>query len=52
VLVIYDMLGITPGKRPKFSKDFLAGSGSVLDAIKAYAKAVRSGAFPGPEHSF
>jgi len=50
--VIYDMLGITPGKRPKFSKDFLAGSGSVLDAIKAYAKAVRSRAFPAPEHSF
>ena len=52
VLVIYDMLGITPGKRPKFSRDFLAGSGSVLDAIKAYAKAVRSGTFPAPEHSF
>jgi len=52
VLVIYDMLGITPGKRPKFSKDFLAGSGSVLDAIKAYAKAVRSRAFPAAEHSF
>lgn len=52
VLVIYDMLGITPGKRPKFSKDFLSGGGSIQDAIKAYAKAVRSGAFPGPEHSF
>jgi 3-methyl-2-oxobutanoate hydroxymethyltransferase len=52
VLVIYDMLGITPGKRPKFSKDFLAGSGSVLDAIRAYAKAVRNGTFPAPEHSF
>jgi 3-methyl-2-oxobutanoate hydroxymethyltransferase len=52
VLVIYDMLGITPGKRPKFSKDFLAGSGSILDAIKAYAKAVRSGVFPAAEHSF
>lgn len=52
VLVLYDMLGVTPGKRPKFSKDFLAGTGTVLDAIKAYAKAVRSGTFPGPEHSF
>jgi 3-methyl-2-oxobutanoate hydroxymethyltransferase len=52
VLVLYDMLGITPGKRPKFSKDFLAGAGSVADAIKAYAKAVRQGTFPGPEHSF
>jgi 3-methyl-2-oxobutanoate hydroxymethyltransferase len=52
VLVIYDMLGITPGKRPKFSKDFLAGRASVTEAIQAYAADVRSGAFPGAEHSF
>ncbi|MHB1273818.1 MAG: 3-methyl-2-oxobutanoate hydroxymethyltransferase [Rhodanobacter sp.] len=52
VLVIHDMLGITPGKRPKFSKDFLAGRDSVAAAIAAYADAVRSGAFPAAEHSF
>lgn len=52
VLVIYDMLGITPGKRPKFSKDFLAGRGSIGDAIRAYADEVRSGKFPAPEHAF
>jgi 3-methyl-2-oxobutanoate hydroxymethyltransferase len=52
VLVIYDMLGITPGKRPRFSKDFLSNRGSVAEAIKAYAKAVRSGAFPAAEHMF
>jgi 3-methyl-2-oxobutanoate hydroxymethyltransferase len=52
VLVLYDMLGITPGKRPKFSKDFLAGQKSVLDAIRAYVEAVRGGAFPTAEHAF
>ncbi|MEO7051221.1 MAG: 3-methyl-2-oxobutanoate hydroxymethyltransferase [Rhodanobacter sp.] len=52
VLVIHDMLGITPGKRPKFSKDFLAGRDSVAAAIGAYAADVRSGAFPAPEHCF
>jgi len=52
VLVIYDMLGITPGKRPRFSKDFLVGRGSVVEAIRAYAKAVRRSEFPGPEHAF
>lgn len=52
VLVLYDMLGITPGKRPKFSKDFLAGRGAVVDAIRAYAQAVRSGEFPAAEHTF
>jgi 3-methyl-2-oxobutanoate hydroxymethyltransferase len=49
VLVCYDMLGITPGHRPKFSKDFLAGRGSVRDAIAAYAEDVRAARFPGPE---
>jgi len=52
VLVLYDMLGITPGKRPRFSKDFLAGRGGVLDGIRAYADAVRAGKFPGAEHTF
>jgi len=52
VLVLYDMLGITPGKRPRFSKDFLAGRGSVLDGIRAYVDAVRAGKFPGAEHTF
>lgn len=52
VLVIHDMLGITPGKRPKFSKDFLLGHDSVAAAITAYAEAVRGGTFPAPEHCF
>lgn len=52
VLVLHDMLGITPGKRPKFSKDFLAGRDSVAAAIAAYVQDVREGAFPAPEHGF
>lgn len=52
VLVSYDMLGITPGKRPKFSKDFLAGAGGIAVAVAAYVQAVKTRAFPGPEHSF
>lgn len=52
VLVCYDMLGITPGKRPKFSKDFLAETGNVPAALAAYAAAVREGRFPATEHSF
>ena len=52
VLVLHDMLGITPGKRPKFSKDFLAGRDSVAAAIAAYVQDVRDGAFPAPEHGF
>jgi 3-methyl-2-oxobutanoate hydroxymethyltransferase len=52
ILVVYDLLGITPGKRPRFSKDFLAGANSVVDAIGAYARAVRCGEFPAAEHSY
>jgi 3-methyl-2-oxobutanoate hydroxymethyltransferase len=52
VLVLYDMLGITPSRRPKFVKDFLAEAGSVPAAIAAYIRAVRDGSFPGPEHCF
>ena len=52
VLVLYDMLGITPGKRPRFAKDFLAGQGSILGGIRAYVDAVRAGKFPAAEHTF
>lgn len=52
VLVVYDLLGLTPGKRPKFSKDFLAGRDSIQGALGAYAADVREGRFPSAEHSF
>jgi 3-methyl-2-oxobutanoate hydroxymethyltransferase len=52
VLVLYDMLGITPGKRPSFSRDFLAEEGSIPAALASYVEAVRSGTFPAEEHSF
>jgi 3-methyl-2-oxobutanoate hydroxymethyltransferase len=50
VLVSYDMLGITPGRRPRFSKNFLTGYDSLQAAVEAYVRAVKSGDFPGPEH--
>lgn len=52
VLVLYDMLDVTKGKRPRFSKNFLSGNSSVSEAIKAYVSAVKACTFPGPEHSF
>lgn len=52
VLVMYDLLGLTPGKRPRFSKNFLAGHDSIAAALQAYANAVRGGEFPAPEHSY
>lgn len=52
VLVIYDMLGITPRLAPKFSKNFLDKTGSVVEALAAYVTAVKEARFPAEEHSF
>ncbi|QWD96345.1 3-methyl-2-oxobutanoate hydroxymethyltransferase [Polynucleobacter sp. MG-6-Vaara-E2] len=52
VLVLQDMLGISPGKAPKFVKNFMEGHHSVEAAVKAYVREVKSGKFPGPEHGF
>ncbi len=56
VLVLYDMLGITPGKRPGFSHDFIsdagAESGGIVDAVRRYVEAVKSGSFPAKQHCF
>ncbi len=52
VLVLYDMLGITPGNVPKFARNFLADGDSIEAALATYVAAVKSGAFPAPEHGF
>ncbi len=52
VLVLQDILGITPGKAPTFSKNFMHGASSISDAVKRYVAAVRQGEFPAAEHSF
>lgn len=49
VLVIYDLIGIA-GWSPKLARNFLAGSGDIQAAVRAYVQAVKSGTFPGPEH--
>lgn len=51
VLVLYDLLGITPGKRPKFSHNFLEAGRDIPAALLAYVEAVKAGSFPGPEQT-
>jgi len=50
VLVLYDMLGIYPGKPMRFVRNFMAGSTDIEAAVTAYVHAVKDGSFPGPEH--
>ena len=52
ILVLYDMLGITPGKRLRFTKDFTEATGSIPEAIDAYVRDVKEGRFPAAEHGF
>lgn len=52
ILVLYDVLGITQGRTPRFVRNFLPGQSSALDAVKAYVSAVKSRAYPAGEHCF
>jgi 3-methyl-2-oxobutanoate hydroxymethyltransferase len=52
VLVLYDMLNIGIGKRPRFSRNFMQDAGTIEAAIHAYYHAVKQSEFPAAEHSF
>lgn len=52
VLVLYDVLGVYPGKKARFVKDFMADARSIQGAVTAYVTAVRDQSFPAPEHCF
>lgn len=52
ILVLYDVLDITTGRKPRFVRNFMAGAGNNLDALKHYVRAVKSGEYPAPEHNF
>jgi 3-methyl-2-oxobutanoate hydroxymethyltransferase len=52
ILVIYDILGITQGRTPRFVKNFMQGHDSVLEGIRAYVRAVKDRSYPAEEHTF
>jgi 3-methyl-2-oxobutanoate hydroxymethyltransferase len=52
VLVYHDLLGLTEGHLPRFVKRYANLSREIRDALEAYAAEVRSGAFPGEEHTY
>ena len=52
VLVINDLMGLTPGKPPKFVKRYANLREDISHAVKQYADEVTRGEYPGPEHSY
>ncbi|MCG7536241.1 3-methyl-2-oxobutanoate hydroxymethyltransferase [Pseudoalteromonas sp. OOF1S-7] len=52
ILVMHDLVGISAGYIPKFSKNFLAETGNMPAAVEKFCTDVKSGAFPSQEHEF
>ena len=52
ILVLYDILDITTGRKPRFVQNFMQGAGDNREALKRFVEAVRTGAYPAPEHCF
>ncbi|MDR5861166.1 3-methyl-2-oxobutanoate hydroxymethyltransferase [Halomonas eurihalina] len=52
ILVMHDMLGVTPGRSPRFVKNFMAEADDIADAFRRYHEAVKARRFPAEEHCF
>ena len=52
ILVLYDILGVSSGHIPKFSKNYMQQAGSIQQAVELYIKDVKTEQFPDEEHTF
>jgi len=52
ILVLYDILDITQGRKPRFVRNFMAELDAPLAALRAYVEAVKDRTYPAPEHCF
>lgn len=52
ILVLYDMLGLGEGKKPRFTQNFMEKADSIEEAIKHYHHAVKKALFPTKELSY
>lgn len=52
ILVSYDMLNLTPGRKARFVKNYMEHVGSAQEAVANYVKEVKDGSYPAEEHCF
>ena len=52
ILVLYDLLGITQGRMPRFVRNFMQDADSIAEAISLYVAAVKDRSYPAAEHCF
>ena len=49
---LYDMIGLTQGKTPKFSKQYADANSIVESCIKSYSNETEQSEFPAKEHCY
>lgn len=52
ILVLHDLLGLTPGRLPRHARAYANLRQTIAQAVGHYCQQVREGRFPGPEHAF
>jgi 3-methyl-2-oxobutanoate hydroxymethyltransferase len=52
VLVLHDILGMSPGPAARFVKTYAEVGEAIRSAAKAFASDVAEGSYPGPGHSY
>ncbi|MEE9259146.1 MAG: 3-methyl-2-oxobutanoate hydroxymethyltransferase, partial [Nitrospinaceae bacterium] len=52
ILVLHDLLGMNPDFTPKFVKRYADLGTQISSAVNNYVREVRSGVFPGEEHTY
>jgi 3-methyl-2-oxobutanoate hydroxymethyltransferase len=52
ILVLYDILGITQGRLPRFVENYMDGAESNFDACVRFVRAVKDREYPAPKHCF
>lgn len=52
ILVLYDILDITTGRKPRFAKNYMAEADNIQAAIESYVREVKNHTYPAPEHGF
>jgi 3-methyl-2-oxobutanoate hydroxymethyltransferase len=52
VLVLHDLLGLTPGPSARFVKRYADLASQMSEAVQMFAKEVAEGVYPAPEHTY
>jgi len=52
ILVLYDIIGLTPGRMPRFVRNYMDQAATPLEAVAAYVAEVKDRTYPAAEHCF